>query len=115
MTGSAWSVRECILFARGLSAPERDAMQKSKGNGYSRRQFGQVVFAGLPVSILHPRGVPDPQPSPDPLRTASATSAALQRIDSRVAGVQIGAQTYSFRTLASLDNIVKGMVTVGLG
>jgi len=90
-------------------------MQKSKGNGYSRRQFGQVVFAGLPVSILHPRGVPDPQPSPDPLRTASATSAALQRIDSRVAGVQIGAQTYSFRTLASLDDIVKGMVTVGLG
>src|SRR5262245_45617007 len=95
-------------------------MQKSKGNGYSRRQFGQVVLAGLPVGLLSARGDTTPPASGASrdglgLVRPSPAGGLLQRIDSRVAGVQLGVQTYSFRKLRSLDDIIKGMVTVGLG
>jgi len=85
--------------------------------GYSRRQFGQIVLAGLPFSILGDRGTLLPLGS----RAAggslgpSATGGLAQRIDSRVAGVQIGVQTYSYRTLATLDDIVKAVAAVRLG
>ena len=57
---------------------------------YSRRDFGKLALAGLPLSL------------------------ALARIDSRVNGVRIGVQSYSFRTLP-LDDAIKAMVDIGIG
>lgn len=57
---------------------------------YSRRDFGKIALAALPVS------------------------AALAKIDSRVAGVQLGVQTYSFRD-RPLDAAIQAMVKIGLG
>ena len=57
----------------------------------SRREFGSLVLAGLPLSVL------------------------LDKIDSRIGGVQIGAITYSFRSIASVDDILKAYTTIGLG
>jgi sugar phosphate isomerase/epimerase len=57
---------------------------------YSRRDFGKLALAGLPLSL------------------------ALAKIDSRVNGVRIGVQSYSFRTLP-LDDAIKAMVDIGIG
>jgi len=57
---------------------------------YSRRDFSKLALAGLPLSM------------------------ALAKIDSRVAGVQIGVQSYSFRD-RSLDEAIKAMVEDGIG
>ncbi|HEX6465343.1 MAG TPA: TIM barrel protein, partial [Vicinamibacterales bacterium] len=59
-------------------------------NDLSRRQFGQLVLAGLPLSML------------------------LDKINSNVNGVQIGAITYSFRALPTED-VLKAYTTIGLG
>src|ERR1700733_11472632 len=40
---------------------------------------------------------------------------ALAAIDSKVSGVKLGAQTYSFRDLHSLDDCIAGMKEIGLG
>lgn len=45
---------------------------------------------------------------------ASAAVPALAAIDSRLSGVQIGAQSYSFRD-RPLDAMISAMVEVGLG
>src|SRR3954447_25188620 len=58
--------------------------------GYSRRDFGKIVLAGLPLSL------------------------ALARGDSKISGVQIGAITYSFRTIPSAEDIIKAYKTIGL-
>jgi sugar phosphate isomerase/epimerase len=65
-------------------------MDSSEQNGYSRRDFGKIVLAGLPLSML------------------------LQKPDSKIDGVQIGAITYSFRTIPSAEDIIKAYVTIGL-
>jgi sugar phosphate isomerase/epimerase len=59
-------------------------------NDLSRREFGQLVLAGLPLSLL------------------------LDKINSNVNGVQIGAITYSFRALP-VEDVLKAYTTIGLG
>jgi sugar phosphate isomerase/epimerase len=56
---------------------------------YSRREFGKMVLAGLPLSM------------------------ALAQINSRFRGVQIGAITYSFRSMPA-NEIIPAMVKLGL-
>ena len=58
---------------------------------YSRRDFGKLTLAGIPAALL-----------------------AQKKINSVVSGVQLGAQTYSFRTFP-LDGMIQAMMTVGLG
>src|SRR5262252_6340412 len=57
---------------------------------YSRREFGKLALVGLPLSVV------------------------LGQINSRVDGVRIGVQSYSFRTMP-LDNAIKAMVDIGIG
>jgi len=57
----------------------------------TRREFGQLVLAGLPLSFL------------------------LADINSKFKGVQIGAITYSFRALPNPEDIIKAFVSIGLG
>jgi sugar phosphate isomerase/epimerase len=57
---------------------------------YTRREFGKMTLAGLPLSL------------------------ALGPIDPRVEGVRIGVQSYSFRTLP-LDAAIKAMSDIGIG
>src|SRR3954447_21837293 len=64
---------------------------------YSRRAFGKLALAGLPMTLA--------------LRDLDAFAA----IDSKFSGVQIGAITYSFRTIPSADDILKAYVSIGLG
>ena len=58
---------------------------------YSRRDFGRLVTAGLPLALV--------------LRA---------RADSKINGVQIGAITYSFRTMTNPDDIIAAYQTIGL-
>lgn len=58
---------------------------------YSRRDLGKLALAALPV-----------------------TAAFGKAIDSKVDGVQLGVQSYSFRDL-SLDDAIRAMVADGLG
>ena len=61
---------------------------------YSRRDFGKMVLAAAPVS------------------------AALAKINSKVGGVQLGVQTYSFRDFphdGAMDAVIKAMTDIGLG
>jgi sugar phosphate isomerase/epimerase len=57
---------------------------------YSRRDFGKLVAAGLPLSV------------------------ALGRADSMISGVQIGAITYSFRDMRDPLDIIKAYQQLGL-
>src|SRR5438876_336557 len=61
---------------------------------YTRRDLGKLALAALP---------------------AMGAMKAFGAINSKFNGVQIGAITYSFRTLTSLDDIVKSYVQIGLG
>jgi hypothetical protein len=58
---------------------------------FTRRDFGMLALAGLPLSL------------------------AFAKINSKFKGVQIGAITYSFRTMPNPDDIIKSYVTIGLG
>jgi sugar phosphate isomerase/epimerase len=65
-------------------------MMNSEPNVYSRRDFGKIVMAGLPLSML------------------------LAEPNSKINGVQIGAITYSFRSIPDPEEIIKAYVTIGL-
>ena len=64
----------------------------------SRRDAGKILLAGC-AGALVPAG-----------KLQGAT-----KINSVIRGVQIGAQSYSFRDLHTLDRIIKAFQTVGLG
>lgn len=57
---------------------------------YSRRDFGKIALAAAPLSQL------------------------FGKVDSKVNGVQLGAQSYSFRD-RPLDDALKAMTTIGIG
>ena len=63
---------------------------------YSRRDFGRIALAGVPMVWV-----------PSALKAAS-------RINSTIAGVRLGTQTYSFRE-KRLDGVVLAMVECELG
>ncbi len=66
---------------------------------YSRREFGKIAGAGLPAAWL----------------LAQMPLSAAAKINSKINGVQIGAITYSFRTIPNPDDIIKAYVDIGLG
>ena len=59
---------------------------------YSRREFATFALASLPIR----------------------RAVAAAKPDSKLHGVWIGAQSYSFRTLPSLDDAIKAMAAIGL-
>jgi sugar phosphate isomerase/epimerase len=60
---------------------------------YTRRDFGRIAAAGMPLGIA---------------------LGQARKIDSTIAGVRLGTQTYSFRE-KPLDGVIAAMVEVGLG
>jgi hypothetical protein len=70
----------------------------------SRRHFGQLALAGLPAALALREF---------PLFAADSIN-SRDKIDSRIGGVQIGAITYSFRTLP-VEEVMKAYTTIGLG
>jgi sugar phosphate isomerase/epimerase len=71
---------------------------------FTRRDFGRLALAGLPAAWA----------------VRNAPLSALDRINSRdkinsrIGGVQIGAITYSFRTLP-VEDVLKAYTTIGIG
>jgi hypothetical protein len=65
---------------------------------YTRRDFAKLALAGVPASIV----------------VATLPMSAFAKINSRIKGVQIGAITYSFRSMSAAD-IIKAYVDIGLG
>lgn len=69
---------------------------------YSRRDFGKLALAGLPAAAMW--------------KTFGETPLlALDKINSKIGGVTIGAITYSFRTISDPMEIIKAYTTIGLG
>ena len=65
----------------------------------TRRDFARLTLAGVPASVL----------------LARLPLSAAQKVNSRIKGVQIGAITYSFRSIPDADEIIKAYVDIGLG
>ena len=63
----------------------------------SRRNLGRLAFVSLPGAKMF------------------GAMGAPTTINSKIAGVQIGAQTYSFRTMPEVEDVIKAMVRIGLG
>src|SRR5262249_52829451 len=61
---------------------------------YSRREFGRLALVGLPMTVALAQG--------------------SAKINSKVNGVRIGIQSYSFRNLP-LDDAIKAMAGIGIG
>ncbi len=64
----------------------------------SRRDFTRLTLAGVPASLI----------------VANLPLSAAGKIESRIKGVQIGAITYSFRSM-NAEDIIKAYVDIGLG
>ncbi len=69
-----------------------------KNQVLTRRDFTRLTLTGVPASILFSR----------------VSLSAAAKINSRIKGVQIGAITYSFRSMPAAD-IIKAYVDIGLG
>jgi sugar phosphate isomerase/epimerase len=67
--------------------------------GYSRREFGKLALIAGPAAWA----------------AANLPLAALEQINSKIKGVQIGAITYSFRSIPDPNDIIKAYVSIGLG
>jgi sugar phosphate isomerase/epimerase len=65
-------------------------MRSDELTSYSRRDFGKLVLAGLPLTL------------------------AFKGLDSKINGVQIGSITYSFRTIPDAEEIIKAYQKLGL-
>ncbi len=66
---------------------------------YTRREFGRITLAALPASIA----------------LARTPGLGQAPIPSRFGGVQVGAITYSFRSISNAEEILKALVQVGIG
>lgn len=64
---------------------------------YTRREFGHLTLAGLPIAL------------------ARWPPLAQAFIPSRFGGVQVGAITYSFRSMSNAEDIIKACVQIGIG
>jgi sugar phosphate isomerase/epimerase len=71
-------------------------MSEHRSPLYTRREFGRLTLAGVPLSLA--------------LVDLDATD-----IPAKYKGVELGAITYSFRTIPSADEIIKAYVAIGLG
>ncbi len=69
---------------------------------YSRRDFGKLALAGLPAAAMW-------------TAFGETPLAAIEKINSKIGGVTIGAITYSFRTIQDPLEILKAYQTIGLG
>ena len=69
---------------------------------YSRRDFGKLALAGLPAAATWKAFGETPL-------------AAIEKINSKIGGVTVGAITYSFRTIQDPLEILKAYQTIGLG
>ena len=65
----------------------------------SRREFGKLTLTALPASWM----------------LARVPLSAFAAIDSKIKGVQLGAITYSFRTIPNAGDIIKAYQTIGIG
>jgi sugar phosphate isomerase/epimerase len=86
------------VLNRGQNYPTRgkDSILSAESRSpsiYSRREFGKLTLAALPFSV--------------------AINQSPHK--STVKGVQIGVQSFSFRSLRGPDAIIKAMVQIGLG
>lgn len=74
----------------------------------NRREWGKMMLGGVAAGLA--------LASTNRARAAASASAvgSASKIDSKVKGVQLGAQSYSFRD-RPLDGLVQGMVDAGLG
>jgi sugar phosphate isomerase/epimerase len=70
--------------------------EMSAGSTCSRREFGRLALAALPLPFALLQG-------------------SRPRIDSSIQGVQIGLQSFSLRRLREPDAIIAAMVKVGIG
>jgi sugar phosphate isomerase/epimerase len=70
-------------------------MKTQQDHILSRREFGKLTLAGVPAALVLAR-------------------AGLWAADSRINGVRIGAQSYSFREM-SLDEALNAYKTIGIG
>ena len=72
---------------------------KSMNKKFTRRDFGKLAGAGIPLATM---------------ALKSPNLFAGEKPDSKIAGVQLGAQTYSFRDFTGVDPVIAALVTVGL-